>query len=166
MLSGMAQGSQGQHLASGDLLCVSLGSEAVEPQAAIRFPQSGRASSMCYSREAADSPRDRVTGRRWLYKSTDHMPDIYSGSLVFGRPSLPISERAMFWMSPPVTLMGPYLCVEEQNHCRNGKSAGVPGLKLLPPLANVFSVPRPDYAPLFTKARENLTVNSLRKGIP
>lgn len=83
-----------------------------------------------------------------------------------GRPSLPIPGRAVFQVSPPVTFIAPHLCVEGLNCCRSGKRAGVPGLKLLLPLANTFSVHRPDYTPLSTKARQNLTVNSLRKKTP
>lgn len=136
----------------------SLGSGAVGPQAT--------ASSTCCSREVADSSRDHVTARRWLHKSMDHTPDISPGSLIFGRLTLPISEWAVFRVSPPLTFMAPHLCMKGQNRCRNRKSAGVPGLKLLLPLANVFSVSRPDYTLLFTEARQNLTVNSLRKGTP
>lgn len=78
----------------------------------------------------------------------------------------PSQEWAVFQVSPRLTFMAPHLCMKGQNCCRNRRSTGVPVLNLLLPLANVFSVSRPDHTSLFTKARGSLTVNSLRKGTP
>lgn len=83
------------------------------------------------------SPRDRVTAR-----SVDHTPDLSPGTLLFGRLSLPISERAVFQVTPPL----PFHLF--QNCRRNGKWAGVPGRQLLPPPGNVFSIQTGLHPPL------------------
>lgn len=129
------------------------------PQCTIRCPQSGRASSVCCFRKQVTAPGS--VSQPGLCKSMDRQTDICSVSLIFGRLLLPSQSRLHFGC---LHLL--YLCVEGQSCCRNGKPAGVPGQKLLMPFAKIFAVSRPDNAPLFIKARQNLTVNRLRKRTP
>lgn len=167
ILSGLESEFWGQHLALGDLLCVSkshLYDLRLRGLTSLSDIPKVAESAVCAAPGKLPTTSGTVTARRWLCKNMDHTPDLCPDS-VWETLSLHPKAGCVLGVST-CYVYGSTSLGKGLNCCRSGKWAGIPGLKLLLPLANTFSVHRPDYIPLSTKARQNLTVNSLRKWIP